>query len=364
MTDIQRSSSEVEEVLPAVSPEERERLLGDLLRGVSRTFYLTLRVLPTAVREPVSLAYLLARAADTIADTRLIPPSERMRHLLTFRGQVEGPATMGKLRETLLALTGKQSIPAEQVLLSSLPQAFSLLEALPEANQNHVRSVVVTLTRGMEFDLATFPVEDSGRVVALKERAELDRYIYYVAGCVGEFWTVITMAHTGPLRSWDAERMSEVGVRFGKALQLTNVLRDIPKDLRLGRCYLPENELAATGAAPEELLDPSAGPRARPVLVTGIKDALDYYRAAEEYVLAIPRRCIRLRLAALWPVLIGLATLSKLAQNDDWLDPARPSKVTRGWVYRTIVLSLPCAYSNVLVRRWIARLRRQVEGAL
>ena len=364
MTDTEHSSSAVEEALPAVSPAECERLLGDLLRRVSRTFHLTLRVLPATVREPVGLAYLLARAADTIADTRLIPPGERLKCLLEFRAQVEGPATMGKLHEIRLTLTGKQAIPAEGVLLSSLPPAFSMLEALPEADRSRVRSVVVTLTRGMEFDLAMFPAEESGTIVALKENAELDRYIYYVAGCVGEFWTDITMAYTGPLRPWDAERMSAAGVRFGKALQLTNVLRDVPKDLRLGRCYLPEDELDAAGITVEDLLNPSAGPRARSVLVAGIGRALDHYRAAEGYLLAIPRRCIRLRLASLWPVLIGLATLSKLALNEDWLDPAKPSKVTRGWVYRTIALSLPCVFSNMLVRVWIARLRRRVEKAL
>ena len=47
--------------------------------------------------------------------------------------------------------------------------------------------------------------------------------------------------------------MGEIGVRFGKALQLTNVLRDVPKDLRIGRCYLPLDELTAAGVKPEDV---------------------------------------------------------------------------------------------------------------
>ncbi|MCI0440036.1 MAG: squalene/phytoene synthase family protein, partial [Chloroflexi bacterium] len=221
--------------------------MTELLKGVSRAFYLTLRVLPGGLREPIGLAYLLARAADTIADTRLLPQGERLKRLLAFRAQVEGPASARALREIADSLTAMQSIPDERALLLSLPQAFALLEALPDADRQRVRSIVVTLTRGMEFDLTTFPPEDSGRVVALKDFSELDGYTYYVAGCVGEFWTEITMAHTPSLRRWDAARMSEVGVRFGKALQLTNVLRDVPKDLRIGRCYLPQSELARLG---------------------------------------------------------------------------------------------------------------------
>ena len=68
----------------------RAFLLGPLLKGVSRSFYLTLRVLPAGMRDPIGLAYLLARAADTIADTSLIAPARRLELLLSLRDQVNG----------------------------------------------------------------------------------------------------------------------------------------------------------------------------------------------------------------------------------------------------------------------------------
>jgi len=365
MSDIERTTQPAaEQALPVISLADRKRLLTDLLRGVSRTFYLTLRVLPRDLREPVGLAYLLARAADSIADTRLLAPGERLTHLLAFRAQIEGPASLRSLREIELAVADKQSMHAEHSLVTSLPIALTMLEGMAEADRNLVRSVVVKLTQGMEIDLTTFPPEGSGLIEAIKDPAELDRYIYYVAGCVGEFWTGITMAHSAALKSWDAQRMSGLGVRFGKALQLTNVLRDVPRDLRIGRCYLPETELATGGVGAEELLDPSAGPKARPILVREIENAVEYYRSAEEYLIAIPRRCPRLRLAVVWPILIGLATLAKLAANENWLDPQKPSKVTRGWVYRMVALSLPCVFSNSLLVGWIRHLRGRVERAL
>ncbi len=353
-----------EEPWPAVTAADRRRLLAGVLRGVSRSFYLTLRVLPLDLREPVGLAYLLARAADTVADTRLIPPGDRLDHLLGFRDQVKGPARLEALRQLELALTGKQSRPAEHELLTRLPSAFSMLEGSPEPDRSLVRSVVLALTRGMETDLTTFPAEDSGRIAAFEDDAALDRYTYDVAGCVGEFWTAITMAHVPSLKAWDGERMAQTGVAFGKALQLTNVLRDVPKDLQMGRCYLPLAGLSATGLSPEELLDPSSGVMARPVLVAWIEAALGHYASAEEYLLAIPRRCVRLRLAVLWPVLIGLATLARLARNRQWLDMDHPSRVGRGWVYRTMVFSIPGARSNTLLRGWITHLRKRVEAAL
>ena len=47
----------------------------------------------------------------------------------------------------------------------------------------------------------------------------------------------------------------EKGIRFGKALQMINILRDIPEDLRFGRCYIPEQELSRHGMKPEDFED-------------------------------------------------------------------------------------------------------------
>ena len=347
---------------------DEQRLLGGLLRGVSRSFYLTLRVLPGGVRRPVGLAYLLARAADTIVDSTLVSPDLRLACLLKFREQIKGPSEVAVLRSIEAGIAGGVAGNVQggydRELLASLPQAFAMLETTPEPDRAMVRDVVITLTHGMEFDLETFPPEDANRIAVLQDFAALDTYTYYVAGCVGEFWTSISMTHTPALGKWDTAAMKENSVRFGKALQLTNILRDVPKDLRIGRCYLPESWLSATGLAPTDLLQLSYVSAARPVLYAGIGKALEHFTAAEEYVLAIPGRCLRLRLAALWPVLLGLSTLSRLARNDGWLDVDKPSRVNRSWVYRMMVRSWPSATSDTLLKRWIRALRREVEASL
>ena len=344
------------------SSTNNPHLLTTTLKGVSRAFYLTLRVLPKPLRPPIGLAYLLARAADTIADTTIVPPDQRLGHLRSFRATVEGRAGQTAIRDIQAAVTGVQSDEDERNLIDALPDAFAVLESMAVADAVQLRTVVVTLTHGMEIDLTTFPPEESGQVVALKTRDDLDRYTYYVAGCVGEFWTEMCLGHIPGLeKRWDKPRMVALGVGFGKALQMTNVLRDVPKDLRIGRCYIPESELSPLGLAPQDLLDPSRSAQARPAIAPLLRLTLDHYAAAEAYLTSIPRRHIRLRLAVLWPILIGLATIAKLARNDRWLDPAAPSKVKRKWIYRTMLLSLPAVVSNRLLRGWIRRLRKQVE---
>jgi farnesyl-diphosphate farnesyltransferase len=343
-----------------VNPD-RHYLLGELLKNVSRSFYLTLRVLPEGMREPVALGYLLARAADTIADTELVAPARRLELLLSFRQQLNHGADERKLAEISAALTGQQSNRHERILLESIPAVLAILEESGAGDRVLVRGVVTTLTQGMELDLITFPNETSGQLAALASLSELENYTYLVAGCVGDFWTRMTAAHTAAFAGRDIPDIAACGIRFGKALQYTNVLRDCPKDLRIGRCYLPADMLAAAGLEPRDLLNSANSAWARPVLLKLLGNALDHYREALRYTLTIPASYGRLRLACLWPVLIGLETLKQLAENEHWLDPEKKTKVSRNHVYRLMGFSLPMVGSDTVVRAWVQRLIADVE---
>jgi len=342
----------------------RAVLLGPLLKGVSRSFYLTLRVLPVGMRDPIGLAYLLARAADTIADTSLIPPGQRLEMLFSLRSQVNGSLDEEALARIAGEVAGQQKQSDEKVLLESLGAALTVLTQLSETDREAVCDIVTTITKGMEFDLRTFPDEQSGQIVALQRFEELDHYTYMVAGCVGEFWTKMTYAHMPGTFKDSPDTMLERGTRFGKALQMTNVLRDCSKDLRIGRCYLPAPMLDRFGLTPQDLLFPDASLRARPLMFELVGKTLDHFREAVEYTLAIPEFSIRLRLACLWPVLIGLETLLVLVHNDEWLDPAKVSKIQRSDVYRLIAYSVPLVASNRLLRIWLERLWGRIEAQM
>jgi farnesyl-diphosphate farnesyltransferase len=343
---------------------ETSRLRPDLLKNVSRSFYLTLRVLPSGLREPVALAYLLARAADTIADTPLIPAQHRIELLLALRAHVGGNGNRADLDRMKTEVARHQTNSHEGELLSNLEPLLAQLNEFPLADSAAIRQVVTTLTTGMEADLRNFPDERSGKIAALDTQQDLDRYTYLVAGCVGEFWTKMTHRHRPELAKWDVEAMAHEGIRFGKALQMTNILRDCPKDLRIGRCYLPRELLAPLGLAPEDLLAPDTTRAARPLLHSLMRQTLEHFGAAERYLLAIPASSARLRLACLWPILIGLETLLLLARGERWLDPAHPSKVGRSRIYRIIALSLPAVGSNAILGRWIQGLHADIEAQL
>jgi len=328
----------------------------DLLRQVSRSFSLSLAVLPRSLREPVGLAYLFARAADTIADTRLVDRGQRLAQLQGLREALAA----GRALPAPASLATAPDDPAERRLLERLPECFAALNRLDPADQARVRAVLAIITEGMVFDLTRFPGEDASRLCALETLEDLDRYTYLVAGCVGEFWTEIHVAHRRRLARWDLPLMKARGLRFGKALQMTNVLRDLPRDLRGGRCYLPRAELAALGLAPADLLDPRAADRVRPLFERLLRLTLEHYEVAWQYTLAIPRAETRMRLACAWPLLIGLGTLELLAGSRQLLSPEARIKLSRAAARGILARSALTVWSNRTLAADASRLRRRI----
>ncbi|MBI4001459.1 MAG: squalene/phytoene synthase family protein, partial [Nitrospira defluvii] len=101
----------------------RHELLHGILKQVSRSFYLTLNVLPVDVRDQMGLAYLFARAADTIADTDLIGREERLRYLNQFRAQfTTSDVQRNDVQAIQAALAPHQTDSAERVLLQRLDE--------------------------------------------------------------------------------------------------------------------------------------------------------------------------------------------------------------------------------------------------
>ena len=305
----------------------------DLLKQVSRSFYLTLRVLPAVIRPPISLAYLLARTTDTIADTQIIPPAERLQTLELLRERILGQTSAAF---DLGELARHQSSPAEWSLLQRIEESLALLDQLPAEDRQHIREVLAVIVSGQVLDLQRFADASRERIVALNTDGELDDYTYRVAGCVGAFWTKLCRARLFPDAPLDDDWLTTSGVRFGKGLQLVNLLRDLPRDLRQGRCYLPGERLWAIGLTPSDLLEPANGPRLRPLKDIYLRQAEDHLAAGWRYTNALPRAHVRVRLACAWPLLIGIQTVEKL-RAANMLAPELHIKISRSDVRKIVV---------------------------
>jgi farnesyl-diphosphate farnesyltransferase len=321
--------------IPAMS-DARKELPGDLLKATSRSFYLTLRVLPARVRPQIGLAYLLARTTDTIADTEILPVNERLDALKKLRerilGRTSAPLDFGRLAQ-------KQNLSAEKLLLEKVEESLSALQSFSAQDQKLIREVLANITSGQELDLKRFANSSAEKITALQTAAELDDYTYRVAGCVGEFWTKICRAHLFPDAKLDEKQFIADGIRFGKGLQLVNILRDLPADLKNGRCYLPQDKLAEINLSPDDLLNPAHEKKLRPLYNCHLDLAESHLRAGWNYTNTLPFSQFRVRLACAWPVLIGAKTISRL-RDGNILDPQRRIKISRGEVRGIILRSI------------------------
>ncbi len=292
-------------------------------------------MLPGPVRRQISLAYLLARATDTIADTELVDLPSRLEALAALRGRIlgrdESPLRLDPLRSG-------QELPAERILLERCEESLGLLGDLEEADRRLLRDVLDIIISGQELDLKRFGAASAGQIAALQTEEELNDYTYRVAGCVGEFWTKMCVAHLWAVAGKEGELLAK-GVRFGQGLQMVNILRDLPRDLRKGRCYVPAKTLAAAGLAPSDLLAAQNEARFRPVCNELLSLAEAHLAAGWEYIGLLPKGQVRLRLASAWPVLIGARTL-RLLRHENMLDATRRVKISRREVRSLIVRSV------------------------
>jgi farnesyl-diphosphate farnesyltransferase len=280
--------------------------LPTLLRGVSRSFYLSIRLLPGPLRRPVGVGYLLARATDTLADTAQLPAGERREKLEVLAAAIGGriPAQPA-LADIAASFAPLQDDAQERALIVALPQCLSLLDRLDPADREDVRAVLAHITRGQALDVERFA---QGPLVALQSAAQLDEYTYLVAGSVGEFWTALCFRHLPGFASLPREQMRDLGRRYGMGLQLVNILRDAGADLAGGRCYFPADELAAAGIAAQDITRTPA--RFAPVRDRWLARADRGLEAGMRYADAVNSR--RVRAASALPALLGGRTLALL----------------------------------------------------
>ena len=326
---------------------ERDLATG-VLRGVSRSFYLSLRLLPPVLRDTVSVAYLLARASDTLADTGNVAVATRLDLLRRFAARVESgagdPAFRRDMEQSFLPA---QRDVAERVLLERTEDCLAWLGQLDGGHAGCVREVVATITGGQVLDLERFGGATREAPVALAGDDELEDYAWRVAGCVGKFWTDLGFLAFGDRYARRSrEEMVKLGVAYGKGLQMVNILRDTEADLRQGRCYLPAvgaGDRAALAVAWRRWLA-----KARPWL----EDGLSYASAVRPW---------RMRVATALPARLGVRTLELLEQVGE--PPRDKVKVSRWVVWRELAGAMMARGQDLLGEKSRGRIPRLRPGS-
>lgn len=330
---------------------ETTELQDDLVKAVSRSFFLSLKILPKRVRPSVSLGYILCRAADCIADTGTFPLADRLRLLGEFKRIFTAfPLPLNDLTAYIDELSHANMLDKtkEGQLLAQLGTCGNLFRKLSRTDQTLVQDVVAAVIEGMEIDLGTFG-EPDGSIKALKSEHDLERYIHWIGGEPGRFWTKITLAHYPLLAAREREAWLAQGILFGTGVQLVNILRDLPQDLKLGRCYIPSDLLQEYGLTPADILNKEKYEVFLTIYNKLIDKALYRLENGLTYLRQIPWHSVRLRAAVWWPLILGVQTLEKLRKTPSFASE-KPVKISRAEVYKTLAYSLVCLTSNRMLR--------------
>lgn len=300
--------------------------IDSLLERTSRSFYPTLKYLPKKIRGQIGLLYLLARVADTIADSKHGETEVLLEALGAYNEVAQGRSqTLPDFMELAEAQTNEH----EAELLRNVDDVVEGLKDYEQGDQQRILSCLDIIIGGQILDLQRFGMaKEGGSISSLTTDLELDDYAFRVAGCVGVFWTEMSLAHLIKLSPEDEKIFQEKGVRFGKALQMINILRDIPEDLRFGRCYIPSEVLQEHGLKPEYLMDETNLESFRPVYDAYLDLTNEHLEAATDYIRMIPEKQFRLKASTMLPVLIGQRTVT-LLRTGNILNSEERIKVTR-----------------------------------
>ena len=334
--------------LVAATSETRQEESSDevklLLARSSRTFALTIPLLPPPLQNWVGVAYLFLRAADGVEDTTAVEASRRVRLLRLLGGALNGQEHRSGVAADFREFAELMPAGGERDVVASLELLFVELDKIEESARQVIVRHADRVCRRMAHALA---LPASGASIALSDLGELRDYMYSVAGIVGELLTDLFCLHTVEAERY---RLLARSADFGAALQLTNILKDAAEDALSGRFFLP----------PEvSYLSPERG---APALIGMVELAEIRLRTATSYILLIPTAYPGVRLFCLVPVLLALATLRELVSNRTQLLEGKVVKIDRDTVFKLVASAEQAVSSDRQISALCDDLHDELDG--
>jgi phytoene synthase len=252
-------------------------------RAAGSSFYTAMKILPLRQREAMFEIYGFCRRVDDIADSNG-PRAERLMELAAWRADVN-------------ALYDGQVPPR----LAGLAQ--------PVRDFDLAREDFLALIDGMEMDA----FDD----IRGPSAAILDLYCDRVASAVGRL----------SVRVFGVEREAGIALahHLGRALQLTNILRDLDEDAAIGRLYLPREALAHAGIHSNDPMTALRNPTLGQACAELVERAAEHFAQADKIMARLPRRSVRA------PRIMGLVYRSMLERlvARGWSAPRQPIRASR-----------------------------------
>jgi len=313
------------------------------LRLVSRTFALSIEQLPSLLRDAITLAYLMFRVSDFLEDNDVMPPARKIELLHLWASILGGENGPEALAERLADVNPSDP---EAAVAQQVADVLARLRELPP----EVQQIIMDEARESAQGMARW--QQRGPVVLTE--ADLDDYMFEVAGRVGHMLTRVFAWHARPIRDLQ-DQLMPLGREFGLALQTVNVIRGLRKDFDRGWIYVPASFCAEVGLLPPDLFLPENLEKSLQVVEALADKAERHLYQGLLYIKLIPRRYHRLRLACMWPLFFAVRTLAISRGNRQALESE--AKMSRKEVRSIMVDTWRMGWSNRWLEAYYERLR-------
>jgi farnesyl-diphosphate farnesyltransferase len=291
-----------------------------ILSSVSRTFALTIPLLPATIEKVVGNTYLLCRIVDTIEDAAELNSHTKQKLSQFFLDAVLGKMPVEFFVEPCLKALDNYGNQDELDLITNTPTVLRILHTCSQDDRAAVGRCVSIMSEGMSY------FHGKQTQAGLQNLQEFEKYCYVVAGVVGELLTTIFSNHSAEF----AKRIKgheELAIAFGQALQMTNILKDSPEDRARGVSWKP------AGMSQEQLLK---------IAYEKLQDSLNY-------ILLIPKGDLGIRRFCFLAFGLAVMTLSKIAKQKEFSEKAEV-KLSRSTVMAFYAFTKFAVASDVLMK--------------
>ena len=260
-----------------------------ILGSVSRTFALTIPLLPPMIEKVVGNTYLLCRIVDTIEDAADLSPEMKQKLSQLFLDAVLEKSPVESFVEPCLKALDHYGNLDELDLIAHTPTVLRILHTCSKDDQAAVSRCVSIMSEGMSY------FHGKQTAAGLKDLREFENYCYVVAGVVGELLTTVFSNHSSAFAK-HIKGHDELAVAFGQALQMTNILKDSPEDHARGVSWKPAD------ISQKALLT---------ISYQKLQDSLSY-------ILLIPKTELGMRRFCFLAFGLAVLTLSKIAKRNEF----------------------------------------------
>jgi len=316
--------------------------LRESLRNVSRTFAISIEQLPLALRDSVTIAYLMFRVSDCLEDHEQLDPGHKAKLLRLWAQVLEGGTQATSLTSAIAHLDENDP---EVFVAQHADQLLEKLHQLPEPIQEIISNHVYQTSLGMAR------WQEHGPFVETEE--EMDDYMHEVAGRVGYLVTDL-FGWYSPFILKQKDKLRPLAREFGLALQTVNIIRGLRKDFERGWVFVPRTFYEPLGLTRDSLFAQENNSKALQVLDLLANKAENHLHFGLSYITSIPRNHYRLRLACMWPLFFAIRTLALSRDNIHVV--LNEAKITRAEVVRIVRQTTLMGWSDNWLRSYYSRL--------